>query len=115
MCVVSREHPTQVGASLKEVLLLGFSLGPREGRSYVYSQPQAFVSEGLSPSADGGACLRLTRREAERPPAAPGVFHLRDSGLRTSSVSQFGLPVSHPSRLPLSPRPGRVGAEHMFG
>lgn len=63
-------------------------------------KPKIFVSEGLSPPANAGACLSSTRREAKKPPAAPVVFHFsRILGWGYAPFLSFGFlsltPAAH--------------------
>lgn len=79
---------------------------------------KVFVSEGPSPSPNAGASLSLTGRlGASWSPCGFFLLLLKDSGLRTCclflSVGFPGLSHQPPTSLPA--RPGRVGAEHMFG
>lgn len=61
------------------------------------------MSEGLSPFANGGACLIRTRREeAKRPPGTTVVFLLllKDSGLGMCSFLTSGLSHQLSSSVP---------------
>lgn len=79
-------------------------------------KPKVFVSEGLSPPANAGACLSSTRREAKKPPAAPVVSHFsRILGWGCAPFLGFGFLSLTPAAHLCPPGPGRVGAEHMFG
>lgn len=61
------------------------------------------MSEGLSPFANGGACLILTRREeAKRPPGTTMVLLLllKDSRLGVCSLLASSLSHQLPSSVP---------------
>lgn len=113
---ISVDCPTQVVTCLIDVLLLGFPWAPKkEDIMSIIGESLKFLCLSLYASADGGACLSLSRREeAKKPPGAFVVFLLCSRILGWGSA-RFWLPICHNCHPPLCPRLGRVRAEHICG